>query len=213
MNENQSNPDSELPDLDTISRLVPMAKAGSDDARDELLNHVQQYVALMAKQKMTPNLQGKFGASDIAQVSMAQALVGFEKFRGKSTGEFYAWLKAIVQNVARGMERDFRRRKRDIGRERALASERSGSALGFIVLDDEQTPRSHAIAAERVERLHQALAKLPDDYAEVIRLRSLEQLTLNEVADRMGRSFDSVRKLWYRAMLQLKQELQPDLGD
>ncbi len=57
-------------DLDTVSLLVPQAKEGSDQARSLLLEHVQDYMALMAQQKLGPNLQGKVGTSDVVQQSL-----------------------------------------------------------------------------------------------------------------------------------------------
>jgi RNA polymerase sigma-70 factor (ECF subfamily) len=48
---------------------------------------------------------------------------------------------------------------------------------------------------------------LPADYREVIILRHLEELTFPEVAARMGRSLDSVEKLWARALPRLRRAL------
>ena len=207
MAESDRQNEQQLPDFESISQLVPKAREGSIEARDQLIAHVQDYVQLMAKQNASPQLQRKFGGSDVAQQTMAQVLVGFDKFRGNTTGEFYAWLKAIVTNEAKRLHRDLHAGKRDVARERALAAERTESAAGFLAIDGQRTPRSLAIAAEKVETLNQALSRLPEDYAEVIRLRNLEQLSLKEVAIRMERSFDAVRKLWYRGMVELKKEL------
>jgi len=197
-------------DLDTVSLLVPKAKDGSSEARDKLLAHIQDYMNLMAQQNTPANLQGKFGASDVVQQSLAQVIRGFDDFRGSSKGEFYAWLRTIVTNEAKKLQRDFHREKRNVNRERPLAVDLSGSVFGFVPTDGQPTPRSNAIAAEQIETLHSALEKLPDDYAEVIRLRSLERLSFKEVAEQMDRSFDSVTKLWYRAILKLQQELEPE---
>lgn len=76
-----------------------------------------------------------------------------------------------------------------------------------VPADQNLTPSSEAVAAEQVERFHAVLSELPEDYAEVIRLRSIERLTFKEVAKRMERSHDSVTKLWYRAMLQFEAKL------
>jgi RNA polymerase sigma factor (sigma-70 family) len=48
---------------------------------------------------------------------------------------------------------------------------------------------------------------LPPDYGEVIILRHLEGLPLAEVAERMGRSLDSVKKLWVRGIAKLREIL------
>ena len=48
-------------DLDTISLLVPQVREGSSAARDQLLEHVQEFVQLMARQNAPDHLRGKFG--------------------------------------------------------------------------------------------------------------------------------------------------------
>ncbi|HXD88401.1 MAG TPA: sigma factor-like helix-turn-helix DNA-binding protein, partial [Urbifossiella sp.] len=45
---------------------------------------------------------------------------------------------------------------------------------------------------------------LPGEYREVIVLRHLETLPFAEVAKRMGRTVDSVEKLWLRALAKLR---------
>ena len=53
-----------------------------------------------------------------------------------------------------------------------------------------------------------ALARLPADYREVFVLRSLEHVPIEQIAGRLGRSVNAVRKLWARALLALRQELE-----
>jgi len=51
---------------------------------------------------------------------------------------------------------------------------------------------------------------LPPQYRQVIALRSFEDLTFAEVARRMGRTIDSVEKLWVRALKRLRVALGGD---
>ena len=194
-------------DLDTVSLLVPKAKEGSESAREELLEHVQDYVRLMAKKNAPANLQGKFGLSDVAQQSMAQALQGFDQFRGNSASEFYGWLRAIVRNQALRMQRDYQSEKRDVGRERRLANDSCSSRPGHVPIDSDPTPGTRAIAIEEIQHVRSAIDRLPEDYANVIRLHSFERLSFKQVAEKMERSLDSVTKLWYRAIMKLEKEL------
>jgi len=57
------------------------------------------------------------------------------------------------------------------------------------------------------EALRRALADLPQDYAEVIRLRMLLSLPTETVAAWMGRSEGSIRVLQYRALKALRKRL------
>ena len=60
---------------------------------------------------------------------------------------------------------------------------------------------------ERFDRLQSALATLSDDHREVIRLTRLEGFTLKEAGERMGRSPEAVRKLFWRALQELRATL------
>ncbi len=75
------------------------------------------------------------------------------------------------------------------------------------VRDARPSPRAQVIEAEEARRLRLAMARLSPDHRQVIVLRSWEQLTFAEVARRMQRSEDAVKKLWSRAMQNLKREL------
>ena len=55
--------------------------------------------------------------------------------------------------------------------------------------------------------LADALAQLPEDYREVLILRHLEGLTFPGVSQRMGRTLDSVKKLWTRALDCLRRSM------
>ena len=61
---------------------------------------------------------------------------------------------------------------------------------------------------EQAVLLADALACLPADYREVFILRNLEQIPVDEIAVRMDRSPNAIRKLWGRAMVSLKQALE-----
>ena len=52
-----------------------------------------------------------------------------------------------------------------------------------------------------------ALDRLPADYREVIVLRHLEGIPFAEISGRLGRSEDSVQKLWVRGLARLRTEM------
>jgi RNA polymerase sigma-70 factor (ECF subfamily) len=56
--------------------------------------------------------------------------------------------------------------------------------------------------------LAEALARLPDEWRELLVLRHLEGLTFPEVARRLGRTVDSVKKQWPRALAGLRRLLE-----
>jgi RNA polymerase sigma-70 factor (ECF subfamily) len=100
---------------------------------------------------------------------------------------------------------------RDLAREVSLDAELAASSrrLGGLLADDGPSPSEAADRHEQAVRLADALARLPDDYREVIVLRNLEGLSHEDVAARMGRAVGAVRMLWLRALSRLRRELAP----
>jgi RNA polymerase sigma-70 factor (ECF subfamily) len=49
------------------------------------------------------------------------------------------------------------------------------------------------------------LSRLSEDYRTVLMLRHLEGLSFTDIAAQMGRSVDSVEKLWVRGLAKLKR--------
>jgi RNA polymerase sigma-70 factor, ECF subfamily len=93
--------------------------------------------------------------------------------------------------------------------ERALAVEldESSRALDRGLIAQQSSPSQQAVRREQAVMLADALGQLPDAYREVIILRHLEGLTFPEVAGRMGRTVESVKKLWARALARLRSTL------
>ena len=84
----------------------------------------------------------------------------------------------------------------------------SSSQNGFP--DNIDSPSYCAMAAERRATIDEHLSHLPFEYEKVLRLRYWEQLSLEEIAQRMNRSTDAVQKLWFCAVERLKREMNRD---
>ncbi len=193
-------------DLDSIQLLIPRARQGDDEARNEICQQVQQYLEMMAVKQLDQSLQRKVNPSDVVQLTMARMINGIEDFQGNSNAEFYGWLNQILKNEVKTSRRDLHRAKRDIGRERELTDE-GGNLVKPDFADPNLTPSSEAIRAEKLDQFSRVLSRLPADYAQVIELRSLQEMTFKEVAKEMNKSYDAVTKLWYRAVVKLQEEL------
>jgi RNA polymerase sigma-70 factor (ECF subfamily) len=71
----------------------------------------------------------------------------------------------------------------------------------------QSSPSEQVARREQAVILADALQSLPRDYREAIILCHLEELSFPEVAQRMGRTVDSVKKLWARALARLRRSL------
>ena len=158
-------------------------------------------------------LQGKADAADLVQDTFLEATRSFAHFRGTTEAELIAWLRQILtQNLADLVRRYLGTRRRDVRLERELAAEldQSSRLLDRGLVSGNSSPSQQAAKREQAVRLAEALGRLPEDYREVIILRHLEGLGFAEVARRLGRTVDSVKNLWARALGRLRRSLGGD---
>jgi RNA polymerase sigma-70 factor, ECF subfamily len=187
--------------------LIARARAGDRPALGELLGGYESYLTLLARLQISRRLQGKVDAADLVQETFLNAHRDFHQFRGTTEAEFVGWLRQILaMNVAGMVRRYVGTQRRDVRLEQELADDldRSSRALAGCVMAPQSTPSQQAARREQAVLLADALERLPAHYREVIILHHLEGLSLAESARRMGRTPDSVEKLWTRALLQLR---------
>jgi RNA polymerase sigma-70 factor (ECF subfamily) len=190
--------------------LLTLARAGDGGARGQLLEQYRGYLLLLARLQIGRRLQGKTDAGDMVQETFLEAHRDFGQFQGESEGELICWLRRILAtNIANLTRHYLGTRRRDVRLERQLAAEldQSSRVLDGALVANLTPPSLQAARREQAVLLADALQLLPDDHREVIILRHLEGLTFPEVAVRMGRSLDVVKKLWPRALARLRRIL------
>lgn len=192
-------------DFESISVLIPRVRDGDEQAFEQLLGQMNGYLAAMARRKLSPHLVAKEGHSDVVQTTLVKVVASFDSFRGNSAGEFNNWLKRILENTVTEVHRRYNATKRDFKNERPIAGMKHPGIASL-----EQTPATRAAANDEIRKFHLMLDKLSDDHAQVIRLRSLNKMSFQEVAAEMGRSSEAVSKLWSRAMLKLGSLMEKD---
>jgi len=192
----------------SIAPLLEQARDGSAAAIGSLLQAARSYLLLQAENQLPISMRAKVGPSDIVQETAIDAHRDFLRFRGTTQEELYAWLRTILHNNLMDAVRRF-----EIAQKRTTRREQSISVVvdrrGVSVLPaGSHTPEHSAIRREDANVLSEALARMPDDYQTILRLRYWEGLTFPQIAGRIGRSEEAGRKLWYRALARLTVELQ-----
>lgn len=191
-----------------LEQLLHEARTGGEQSLGRLLEQYRRYLALLARVQIGRHLQGKVDASDVVQETFLDAQRHFGGFRGTSEAEFARWLRQILAaKLADLLRRYLGTQGRDVRLERAVADDldRSAATLAGALIAPHSSPSQQASRREQAVLLAEALAQLPPDYRDVLVLRHLEGLTFPEVAARMGRTLDSVDKLWLRALTKLRQ--------
>lgn len=187
----------------TMSQLVSAARDGDTAAHSEICRQVQGQLNRMAGQQIVGKLRRKLNPSDIVQATLTRMVQGFGDFRGSTSAEFYGWLNSILRNEVHTSRRAFHRQRRDIRRE-----SESPSAMGQVIEKfDGAAPDQRLQDQERLTKFQNAIDRLSPDYAMIIQLRGIQELSFEEVGRQMDRSVNAVQKLWGRALVSLQKEL------
>jgi RNA polymerase sigma-70 factor (ECF subfamily) len=193
-----------------LDLLLIQARAGDQAALGRLLELYRNYLRLMARSLIYRPVQVRLDASDLVQETFLKAHREFRQFVGSGERELVAWLRKILVRTLSNQAKHHHALGRDQRRQESLdvLLDRSSLAIQEQLADSVASPSAHAVRREQAVLLADALARLPTDYREVFILRNLDQVPVDEIAARMERSPNAVRKLWGRAMVALKQAME-----
>jgi len=196
-------------------QLLHQAKAGDAPALGRLLEVYRAYLVVLARVQIGRRLQGKVDASDVVQEAFLGACRDFPQFRGSTETEFLGWLRQILASLLANLVRHYHgTQRRDVRLERQLAVEldQSSQALDRGLVAPHSSPSQQAARREQAVLLAEALGRLPQEWRDLLILRHLEGLSFPEVARRVGRSVDSLKKQWPRALAGLRRLLEGEMS-
>jgi RNA polymerase sigma-70 factor (ECF subfamily) len=181
-------------DEDALAALLDAARDGDDTAVAALFRELHPRLVRFLRAREPA------AADDLAgEVWMAVA-TGLARFEGDTAG-FRAWVFSIARRrVADHRRRGVRRNTHPVANE---SLERTPAA------DDTERQVVGQMSAQQAADL--VVATLPADQAEVILLRVLADLTVDEVAAVMDRTANWVRVTQHRALRRLANRLGPKL--
>ena len=147
---------------------------------EENFYRVYAYVARRTRDRAT--------AEDLTSEVFREALAGIAKFEWQGV-PFIAWLLRIAS--------------------RTLADHYSRNGReGFESTFDDQAAQSDPTDLERSAMLHQLVDRLPEAQYQVIHLRFVEQKSIRDIAEALGRSEGAVKQLQFRAVETLRSLLE-----
>lgn len=145
-------------------------------------------------------------AEDVVQDAVLKAYRKLASFRGDA--KFSTWLIAITLNEARGRLRKENRAAFDSLDEQR---EHNGDFTPAALTDWREVPLAALERQEIRALIEQAVAELPDTYREIITLRDVEELSVNDTASLLGISVALVKVRLHRARMMLQKKLVPHL--
>ncbi len=193
---------------DGFAADIAAARGGCEQALNRLFAACRPYLLTVANQSLPDELRAKLGGSDLVQDTLMQVRGNFARFHGSTEQELLAWLRgALLNNVHAQTRRYLGTQKREARREVSLDQGLSGAEHEGLVDGAAWCPDCQVLADEEAIRLNASLERLSADYRRVIELRNWEGRPFTKIGEAMGRSPEAARKLWARAIEQLRVEL------
>ncbi len=182
---------------------------------DHLLAVVRPRLEQRAGAWAAPGDPGE-STADLVQEAVLRVWEKLDQFRGgpdeeQTTALFHAWLDQIVRHLGQDRKRrQHAQRRPPAGKRLPLASpgQSSDEAVGVEPPAGEPTPSADARSTEEARLVQEALARIADPGdREIVRLCFFEGLSLRQIAQRRGISYDKVRERYHCALRGLEREL------
>ncbi len=203
------------PESTETQELMAQAKAGSIEARDQLLARFREPVRRMIDLRIDPAIVQRVDASDVVQEVLLEASKRLQEYLQKPIMPFPLWLRHLAKDhLIDAHRRHHQAQKRGVNREQPLHrpgwADQSSLDLAGQLLDPELTPASAAIQQELQRKLQGALAELNEEDREIILMRHYEQVPNQEIAESLGLTEAAASMRYLRAVRKLKAILVPE---
>lgn len=174
-------------------------------------------VLYVIETRMSPDLRRRITPEDIWQETLLHVWRSRHAFEWNGIRSFRAWVLKIAENRIRDAATAARAVKRGGGRPEASLriGDRCGGDDGnatYAGPAGSTTPSRVAIHREQAEAIRAALAALPDDLRDIVRLRLIEQAGVEEVANQIGATSSAVRHRFRKGAALYRQRLLSELG-
>jgi RNA polymerase sigma-70 factor (ECF subfamily) len=186
----------------TDEALVEQFQDGDRDSFDELVNRYEQKIYNLCCRFLNQNED----ADDAAQEIFIKAYYSLDHFNRRA--RFSTWLYRIAVNHALNVQRS-RRRKQWL-RSLSMISKIENDKI-IQVHDQTEDPHSRLEKKEEIERVRQALDRLPEEQRIIVYLHRFQELSYKEIADILGLRLSTVESRLFHAKKRLTKLLNVSL--
>lgn len=184
------------------ARMIAAICAGSTELYHSLIRPYERSVYKLALSFMKNETE----AEDVAQDAFLTAFRKLADFRGES--KFSTWLISITLNEARRRLR----RHNTVRMESLDETGEDGTAVSPALLRDWREIPSEALERGEIRALlEEGIRHLSPIYKDVLVLRDIEELSIEETSSALAISISSVKVRLHRARIMLQKELAPKL--
>jgi RNA polymerase sigma-70 factor, ECF subfamily len=190
------------PRTENEASLVRSIAAGDRGAFTVLMRTHNRRLYRLARASLGDHAE----AEDAVQDAYLSAYRSIGAFRGEST--LSTWLSRLVLNECLGRQRKRLRRENVIP---MVSFESTTENVSGIAEEDGERPEQAAGRAQMRTILERKVGELPDVFRTVFVMRSVEELSVEETADMLGLTEETVRSRHFRARGMLRESLARDI--
>lgn len=177
--------------------LAQRASTGERAAFELLMRRYNRRLYRLARATLADDAE----AQDALQDAYLSAFRSLGQFRGEAA--LSTWLSRLVLNACAARRRRSARRENIV----PIVSSETHSDLLAAIPDAAEQP-DHEVARTQIRRmLERKVSELPETLRVVFVLRSVEEMSVEEIAATLGLSHDSVRSRHFRAKGMLRESL------
>ncbi len=192
----------------STDELIPLICQGDAEALGQFIEaHRQELLGLICH-LCRPELQQVVPPEDLLQEIAASAIVALPRLASPQL-EPLAWLRQLARRRIVDAHRfHFEAERRAVQRQRSLSSGQDSQPGWEALIAASLTSPSEAFSRNvRLSRLQQAISGLGHDAQQAIRMRYVDGLTSQQIAQKMDKSDAAIRVLLSRSLRKLQDLL------
>jgi RNA polymerase sigma-70 factor (ECF subfamily) len=198
-----------MPDSkDDTDLLLKRARGGDAKAVNLLLSRHQAKLHTLVRLRLDRRVSARIDPSDVIQETLVEAHRRLSEYLRHPALPFYPWLRQLAcERLGRLHQRHLRAQKRSVKCEEAfepLMSDESLAMLAKHVAQRGSGPQSRVLQTELRAHVREALARLTPAHREVLVLRHMEQLSVEEISAILGIGQSTVTMRHLRALQKLR---------
>ncbi|HTQ38132.1 MAG TPA: RNA polymerase sigma factor [Pirellulales bacterium] len=183
--------------------LLAQAKVGSSSAFDQIITIHQEKIARLVQRL----LGWQSDVDDIVQDVFVDALKNLPRFDGRSS--VLTWLTRLAINRCRSHQRRQWLRRHLPFAPFSRDAQAAGAERASAITGSSSNAEHEIITAETIAQVHAAIKKLNQRDREIIVLRYLEELPIEQIAQTLKRTRGAVDVRLNRARRRLEELLKP----
>ena len=192
-----------------IAIWVTAAQRGNQLALTKLLTACHRRLRARAEARLPAAMKAKRGPEDILQEVYLDVFRQINRFEDRGPGSFLNWVYAILDRKLAAARRAAHYQMRDIDREVTIRTPAADSYWDLLdqLYADSGTP-SRVVRREEVLRaLSACITDLSEPHRQVVQMRFLDGLSVDDVATRLGKSKAAIVALTKRALEALRRSM------